>query len=53
MNTSIAVVICLAILAVVVLVALFRMGYVRATGSFWRASFELEAGNPRKRPPRP
>jgi hypothetical protein len=46
MSTSLAVVISVAILAVVILVALFRLGYVRATGSFWRASFELEAGDP-------
>jgi hypothetical protein len=45
MSTPIALV---AIIAVVILVALFRKNYVRASGSFWRASFELEAGDTKR-----
>jgi hypothetical protein len=48
MSTSVAVVISVAIIAVVILVALFLKGHVRAAGSFLRASFELEADDPEK-----
>jgi hypothetical protein len=47
MSAPVAVVLSVAIFALVVLVALFKMGYVRAAGSFYRASFELEARSPR------
>jgi hypothetical protein len=47
MSTAVAVIISFAIFALVILVALFRKRYVRAAGSFWRASFELEAGDPK------
>jgi hypothetical protein len=47
MSAPIALVVCIAIFALVVLVALFRMCFVRAKGSFCRASFEFEARSPR------
>jgi len=47
MNALVAAVSLFTIFAVVVIIALFRMGYVRASGSLWRASFEIEAADPK------
>jgi hypothetical protein len=52
MSTSWAVVITVAILAAVILFALYKMGYVRTALQLHRLSFELEAGERRQPPAR-